>query len=360
MRKQNKITVISLHVLIWVMLFSLPLLLRSPFDSHRFPEIMLHPPHFNLFHTLRDLMLVGIFYVNVYVLLKRVTDKSRLGNFIFSQIVIFSLFTLISFFLFKWLIGFTPADMITRFSRSPVHLEVFSPAFVLFRDFFPYMLILASSTAYRLILDRIKSEKIAKDKENENLKTELLLLRSQINPHFMFNILNNLVSLSRKHSDQLEPTLIKLSNLMRYMFHDIQADKVPLQKEIEYLKSYIDLQEQRFRGTVVVRSYLQSDKNHYTIEPMLLIPFVENAFKHGTTLIEDAEININLQIINEVLCFFVSNKFNHDTGKAKDNTTGVGLTNVKKRLGILYGDRYQLNIVIHKNWHTVSLQLNLN
>lgn len=359
-REQNKTTVILLHVAIWLLFFSLPLLLRSPFDNRRFPEIMLHPPHFNLYHTLRDLMMVGIFYLNAYLLLPRVINRSRLGNFILFQIIIFLFFALVSFLLFGWLIGFPSENKGILSSDAVNPMEVFSPAMILFRDFFPYMLILASSTSYCLIIDRIRSERLVKERENEDLKTELLLLRSQINPHFLFNILNNLVSLARKHSDQLEPSLIKLSYLMRYMFYEVQADKVPLQRELEYVQSYIDLQEQRFRGTVSVKVNLQQDVDHYVIEPMLLIPFVENAFKHGTTLIESAEIDISLQVINDVLCFFVGNKFNANTNDVKDTTTGIGLINVKKRLDLLYGDHYQLNILKHENWHTVSLQLNLN
>jgi len=236
----------------------------------------------------------------------------------------------------------------------------FFPFFSLFRNAFPYFLILASSIAYRLVIDRIKSDRLAKEKENENLKTELLLLRSQINPHFMFNVLNNMVSLARKKSDQLESSLIKLSSLMRYMYYEAREDKVSLSKEIEYLKSYIEIQEQRFKGSVEVKAEFPVLSQSYVIEPMLLIPFVENAFKHGTGLTEDAEINISLQVINDVLCFFVSNKFSDDAKEEKDKTTGIGLANVKRRLNLLYGNRYHLEIVVRNNWHTVSLQLNLN
>ncbi|MGH2645076.1 MAG: sensor histidine kinase, partial [Chitinophagaceae bacterium] len=105
---------------------------------------------------------------------------------------------------------------------------------------------------------------------------------------------------------------------------------------------------------------IQCCPENYLIEPMLLIPFVENAFKHGTTLIKDAEIDINLRVINQVLCFFISNKFNKDSDGIKDSSTGIGLANVKRRLTLLYGDHYQLQIITLGDWHTVSLQLNLN
>jgi LytS/YehU family sensor histidine kinase len=169
-----------------------------------------------------------------------------------------------------------------------------------------------------------------------------------------------MVSLARKQSDQLETSLIKLSSLMRYMLFEVREDKVPLSKEIEYLQSYIDLQEQRFRGTVTVKTDLVNDYKDYVIEPMLLIPFVENAFKHGTGLIEHAEIDIRLKIVNEVLCFFVSNKYEYDGQETKDKTSGIGLANVRKRLNLLYGNLHQLDIIKKEHWHTISLRLNLN
>src|SRR4029078_9561482 len=141
--------------------------------------------------------------------------------------------------------------------------------------------------------DRIYNERISREKETENLKTELSFLRSQVSPHFMFNIMNNMVALARKRSELLEPSLIKLSALLRYMLYETE-EKVPLQKEVEYLQSYIDLQKQRFGKGVAIHTCLQQVDDTYQIEPMLLIPFVENAFKHGTGLIDKAEIDVEL------------------------------------------------------------------
>lgn len=211
-----------------------------------------------------------------------------------------------------------------------------------------------------MINDRIKTERLIKEKETENLKTELSFLRSQVSPHFMFNVLNNMVALARKRSDELEPSLIKLSSLMRYMLYETDEDKVALEKEIDYLQSYIDLQQQRFGKHVKVNVLFQKDDINYSIEPMLLIPFVENAFKHGTGLIEDAQIDIDLSVKNGLLQFFVRNKYNGTTGEVKDKTSGIGLNNVQRRLNLLYNDHH--NVLINKkdDWFTVSLQLNLH
>lgn len=208
--------------------------------------------------------------------------------------------------------------------------------------------------------DRLNSERLAKEKENENLKTELAFLRSQVSPHFMFNVLNNMVALARKKSDALEPSLIKLSSLLRYMLYETDEERVLLEKEIEYLRSYIDLQVQRFGKKVKVNVHMDEFDKSYFIEPMLLIPFVENAFKHGTGLIEDAEINIEMKAKNNMLQFQVSNKYCPSEQEIKDKTSGIGLQNVKRRLNLLYKGSHTLLICNKDNRFSVSLQLNLH
>lgn len=368
--------IILLHSCIWILFFLLPLLLHPPFENRLFTKggvIIDESPfrnlRFNLYHTICDLLLVGIFYLNAYELLPRLINKRKIGKFILGQVLIFLGFIFTTALLFRLFIGVQPqphfplpaeaAGVLSKTSFIPPHPR--APFFFIYiKHVLPYVLILVASIAYRLIIDRLKTDRLAKEKENENLKTELQLLRSQISPHFMFNVLNNMVSLARKQSDQLETSLIKLSSLMRYMLFEVREDKVLLSKEIEYLQSYIDLQKQRFRGTVTVKTDLENDYKDYVIEPMLLIPFVENAFKHGTGLIEHAEIDIRLKIVNDVLCFFVSNKYDLDGQEVRDKTSGIGLVNVKKRLSLLYGDFHQLDIIKKDHWHTVSLRLNLN
>ena len=235
--------------------------------------------------------------------------------------------------LITWLVFFKLMDM-PRFNLS---------GHILFNFFF-FLFFLAGSTAYRMIKDRTRADRIAREKENENLKTELSLLRSQASPHFMFNVLNNMVALARKKSDLLEPSLLKFSSLMRYMLYDADEEKVALEKETEYLQSYIDLQQQRFGKNVKLCVSLQKVDDNYEIEPMLLIPFVENAFKHGTGIIEDAHINIQLKAEKNMLHFNVQNKYDPLSVEIKDKTSGIGLANVKRRLNLLYGNKHSLLI----------------
>jgi len=160
--------------------------------------------------------------------------------------------------------------------------------------------------------------------------------------------------------------------LMRYMLYEADEEKVPLEKEIEYLQSYIDLQQQRFGKNVLFNVSLTDVDKSYEIEPMLLIPFVENAIKHGTGFIENAQIDIEMKAKNNMLHFSVRNKYNSIpfkiterasgivTVEIKDKTSGIGLTNVKRRLNLLYGKSHTLLIGQKDNWFNVSLQLNLH
>lgn len=175
----------------------------------------------------------------------------------------------------------------------------------------------------------------------------------------MFNVLNNMVALARKQSDQLEPSLIKLSSLMRYMLYETDEEKVSLEKETEYLQSYIDLQQQRFGKKVLINVKMCKADNVYFIEPMLLIPFVENAFKHGTGMIENAHIDIELKAENNILNFRVSNQYDPSSIETKDKSSGIGLTNVQRRLQLLHPGKHTLRITKDNGLFTVSLQINL-
>lgn len=330
------------HALSWIMLFMLPFLIRTSGNepNHKAPPA----DHFMVFYVCTNFFWVAFFYLNAYRLVPGFLFNKKIIWFVTAQLGVLLAIMLIHYCL-----------VYLFFGRSKFELSNF-----LVFNFFPYLFILAASTAYRLIIDKIDSDKLQQARENENLKTELSFLRSQVSPHFMFNVLNNMVALARKQSDQLEPSLIKLSSLMRYMLYETDEEKVYLEKEVEYLHSYIDLQQQRFGKKLVVNVSLEEFDDHYQIEPMLLIPFVENAFKHGTGMIAEPQIDIELKAKNGILNFQVRNKFNNETAEVKDKTSGIGLTNVKRRLNLLYGANNTLLIAKKDCWFTASLQLKLH
>ena len=147
---------------------------------------------------------------------------------------------------------------------------------------------------------------------------------------------------------------------MRYMLYDTGEEKVSLENETEYLNSYIDLQKQRFGKKVALHVNMLPADKPYDIEPMLLIPFVENAFKHGTGLIEDAQINITLKAEKNDLCFTVTNKFNEQSAEVKDKASGIGLANVRRRLQLLYPGKHELTITKDNDYFAARLTINLS
>jgi LytS/YehU family sensor histidine kinase len=285
-----------------------------------------------------------LFYGNAYILIPRFAYKAKYWQYAFILIGALGFMLLIDKLIFIL--------ALSQYDHTLRNFFVFNLPYFLF--------ILVSSTAFRMIRDKIVEDQRNKERETENLKTELSFLRSQVSPHFMFNVLNNMVALARKKSDALEPSLIKLSSLLRYMLYETDEDKVPLEKEVDYLRSYIDLQQQRFGKNISIHVNFPALLGSHNIEPMLLIPFVENAFKHGSGMIADATIMIDLSVNAQVLEFTVRNKYNPNADEPKDKTSGIGLVNVRRRLDLLYRDNYVLDIIKDDDWFAVRLKLNLH
>lgn len=333
-----------LHIAFWVLLFSLPSLLRPEHETGSNSRPRPDSTHFFYQYLVNCFSWICLFYVNSYILIPKLIYKKKYLEYTLSLIPVFIVLFLLNWLSFKLLL--------------PQH--TFRIGGFVFFYIFPCLFILTCSMTYIMFRDRLRSERRAKEKETENLKTELAFLRSQVSPHFMFNVLNNMVSLARKKSEQLEPSLIKLSSLLRYMLYETDEEKVLLEREVEYLQSYIDLQKQRFGSKVKVNLCIEEFDKSYLIEPMLLIPFVENAFKHGTGLLPNAEINIELKAKKNLLQFMVSNYYDSSTQEIKDKTSGIGLQNVRRRLNLLYGNEHALLITNKENRFSVSLQLNLH
>jgi sensor histidine kinase YesM len=334
----KKALTVILHISCWLLLFGLPVLLR-PENPNR-PSERGGSESFGYLIAAKYVIWAALFYFNAYFIVPRMIYQRRLWTYVLSLLVVFAVLFVVDSILFYFIME----------SHSFVLKNFLS------FNLFPILFVLAGSTAFRMVSDRIKEDRIRSEKETENLKTELSLLRSQVSPHFMFNIMNNMVALARKKSDLLEPSLIKLSSLLRYMLYETD-EKVALQKEIEYLQSYIDLQKQRFGNNVHFKTCMEQVDDYYEIEPMLLIPFVENAIKHGTGIIENATVDVQLRAEKGLLSFSVRNKFSEASDEIKDKSSGIGLPNVQRRLDLLYRDKHSLLITKQDGWFIVSLQI---
>lgn len=224
----------------------------------------------------------------------------------------------------------------------------------------PFIISFIGSTLFELISYVNRKEKEAVQLKNENLDTEMKFLRSQINPHFLFNSINNIYTLTVIKSDAAPENLLKLSGMLRYMLYECNADKVPLKKEIDYIRNYIDLMMLKDSKGLNVTTDIEKDTSNLKIAPLLLIPFIENAFKHSK--IEDTEkswIKIKLKTDGKHL-FFESLNNIPEGHFAKDKAGGIGLKNVKRRLEIIYPEKHQLIIdTSDKQTFKVNLEIEL-
>lgn len=325
------------HIFIWAVFFLLPIIFSS--SDFRESNVAHHEPdEFFLLNLINKLFKVGVFYINVIWLIPSILYKKKYIGFLFSQIVIFIILLGIDFLLFQAL----QIKHTFHIARSAYH------------NISLFLFISLISVAFKLAQDKAKTE----ETQNENLKTELSFLRSQISPHFLFNVLNNIVAMVRLKHEGLEDTVVKLSSLLQYMLYETDEEKVTIQSETEYLKSYIDLQNQRFGNKIMISTNFEVNESLQYIEPMLLIPFVENAFKHGYGLVENPAIEISLKADKDELLFSVKNKFS-EKEQQKDKTSGIGLNNVGRRLELLYPKKHTLEIESKDGWFSVNLQLNL-
>jgi LytS/YehU family sensor histidine kinase len=208
----------------------------------------------------------------------------------------------------------------------------------------------------RFMIDWFDSQKLKDELINQRQSSELALLRSQVNPHFLFNTLNNIYSLVYKKSEEAPAAIMKLSRIMRYMLYDSNIDQVPLEKEVDYLKSFIELQELRINQHGYVEFTIEGEIENRTIAPMLLIPFVENAFKHGGKN-HSPGITIYLLAENNRFLFQVKNYKKKNTLSKGDEIGGIGLQNIKRRLELLYKGKHLLKIEDGEEMFTVELEI---
>lgn len=201
-----------------------------------------------------------------------------------------------------------------------------------------------------------ETQKLKDELINQQQAGELALLRSQVNPHFLFNTLNNIYSLVYRKSEDAPAAVMKLSSIMRYVLYDATSDKVPLEKEVEYLKSFIELQKLRIKHPDFVSLSIEGNIDSRTIAPMLLIPFVENAFKHGSKNHEPG-IFIRLKTEQDWLRFEVINYIRKTTVAPVQQASGIGLANIRRRLDLLYPDKYQLIIKQDEEKYRINLEI---
>lgn len=205
---------------------------------------------------------------------------------------------------------------------------------------------------------RLESAEREKHLIKEKLESELRFLRTQTNPHFLFNVLNSIYALARKKDDRTEDTILRLSKLLRFMIYECNAQTIPLSKEQHLIKDYLCLEEVRFQDRLQLTYTEDIDKEGYEIPPLLLLPLVENAFKHGVSESRFmVSVKLHLEVIKGMLHFRVFNSLEGEGENEID--TGIGLENLSRQLTLLFPDRHQLNIRHAVDYYQVDLSINL-
>ncbi len=225
----------------------------------------------------------------------------------------------------------------------------------LISDFF----LVLTGACFKLIFDQIRMQRRLTEIAKEKAETELSFLKSQINPHFLFNSLNSVYFLINKDNTEARAALHKFSDMLRYQLYEGKDTMVPVEKELSYLKDYVDLQKLRKNGNCSVEFNCTTDVKGFSIEPLLLIPFVENAFKHLSHSSDKLNfVKLDVRRSNGTFYFFVENS--KDNGhKTTEQPGGIGLTNVKRRLELIYPGKHELEIQESTDKYSVSLKLDI-
>ena len=331
------------HIFFWACFIFLPLFLIENQQSITQPQLnpVLQKELFQKTFFFSQFLAVLLFYANSEVLLPKIFRKKGVGFYVLVLVLCLILCLTLAYAFRYWILPTPPRTWLT------------------YSTFYLLISALGISTCFRLLINYQREHRLQNEQEKVRLQSELSFLRSQISPHFMFNLMNSLAALARKKSDLLEPMIVKMSDLLRYMLYDSDETRVPIDNEINYLKSYVDLQKMRFGNYVKVEIEATATNQNMAIEPMLLIPFVENAFKHGTGHLRDPLIQILLNTADNQLHFVVKNRFNATSTATKDGNSGIGLANVRRRLELMYPDSHQLSVRAEKDFFITELSIDL-
>jgi len=288
---------------------------------------------------------LGLFYINYLVLIPLFLNKKRYGLYAASVVAVLLVFC---FGKYGVAVLFKPYVLL----RSKGHLVSFGSYFI--SALFTSLVFLFLSTALKFSVDWFLNERIQRDLENQRLSAELAFLKSQINPHFLFNSLNSIYSLAYQRSETTPEAILKLSEIMRYMLYECNDNKVDLAKELQYLQNYIDLQKIRFGNKAFIDFKIVGNVEGQQIVPLLLIAFIENAFKHGVANNPLTPIRLLIDVDESHLHLHLQNKKHTNN---RDAMGGIGLTNVVRRLKLLYPGKYNLDIRDDADTYTVELSL---
>jgi two-component system LytT family sensor kinase len=328
------------HLLFWMLLFGLWFLLRH--EDYRSDNLAFK------ITSIKVIDLVIMVYVTNYLLIPYLLYKKK--YFLFGTILIVMILT--SSITKMYIIGQVANDPNFFNFRGNLKSRIYD-------NIIPHFFLVIAGAAFKLMFDQISLQKKMAEMAKEKAEAELNFLKSQINPHFLFNSLNSVYFLIDKNNADARRALHKFSDMLRYQLYEANGEKIPIEKEIGYLQDYVHLQQLRKDENYKVQFNCTPDVKGFSIEPLLLIPFVENAFKHiSHKTAGDNFVKLDLTRSNGYFQFEVENSTENGI-KTTEQHGGIGMNNVKRRLELLYPDAHQLAVDDKDNTFKINLKLKI-
>jgi len=333
-----------LHLLFWFCVFILPVYMYFSDDREMRNEMLFrwiaHPV---------------VFYANYFILVPIFLLHKRIKEY-----VVWSLLLLIVVNVGLNLIHFGSPMIKPPAEFQNMYRDMPRPKFESFRFVFPAAVSFAFfilGGVIPLLKDFYQREKRTELKEAERKESELQFLKAQLNPHFIFNALNSVYSLVRSKSNDAPEAVLAISEMMRYMLYEANKEWVPLSREIEYIQNYISLQRLRYNNSSPISFNIVGDYQSKKIEPLLLIPFLENSFKYGTDYQGNTDIRVQMEVSSDGMTFVCSNQMGFVRNDIDKKASGIGLVNVKNRLELLYPNMHELTFGQIDDRYLVTLKL---
>jgi two-component system, LytTR family, sensor histidine kinase AlgZ len=291
-----------------------------------------------------------ISYINYFIFFPRFLIHQKFGRYLLEFIVPFTILMTVTIHLKRYISDGYTYQVAFIYSQRFTNYMVFNTLFIVF---FVAML--------KFVENWFEAEARKKEAENEKLIAELRFLKAQINPHFLFNTLNNLYALAFSNSPNTTIVIDKLSQMMRYMIYDSNYAQVSLNKEIHYMNNYISLEKLRLNNEIPIDFKIIGSPEGVQIVPLILIAFLENAFKHGVNNnATNAWIRITLELSGKACVYTVENSKLPPIMEKKEEKQGIGLQNVQRRLELSYPNQYDLSVEDHETYYSVQLNLDLS
>ena len=347
---KKRIIQIIIHLAAWVCFLLLP------FVFFPRPKDFSIERYLSVFFIVNCILLIAFYYLNTYLIIPRLLEQKKFVAYtliILSLLIFYGCFPRIYHYFFGSLQPLPPGMR----PPSPGRPRNFQQPILAPGNIAVFLLIFVFSTGIKVINQWLKSEQRNKEIATEKLNAELSFLKAQINPHFLFNTLNNIYALASTQSEYTAPAIMKLSSIMRYVLTEARNDTVSLEKEIQFTTHYIELLKMRLTDKSTIDFTVKGDPLGRQIAPLLLLPFVENAFKYGISTREKSPIIILLEIKEDSLYFSVSNYKHINTSLKVADNTGIGINNTRRRLDLLYDNQYALTIDDEAGKFTVHLNI---